>query len=145
MVRRTGFTVIELLVVLLIIALLAAIALVFFSPSQAKSRDSRREEDIKSIQNALNLYINQKNIYPICVEEAVIDGNADCLSSVLLSEGTIKAMPVDPKFKGAGVCGDPNSFVYCYQSSNGISYTLRYKLETNSVHGKSAGWQSINP
>jgi len=142
---RKGFTIIELIVVLGIIALLAAISLVFLTPSSAKGRDSRREEDVKTIQSALNLYINQKNAYPVCSPETVIDGNTDCLSSLLLSEETIKAMPIDPKYKGTGSCGGADSFLYCYQSADGASYTIRYHLETDSVHQKSAGWQSVNP
>ncbi|MDP3935216.1 MAG: type II secretion system protein [Candidatus Giovannonibacteria bacterium] len=142
---RKGFTIIELIVVLGIIALLAAISLVFLMPSSAKGRDSRREEDIKSIQSALSLYINQKNVYPVCAQETAVDGNTDCLSSLLLSEGTIKVMPLDPKYKGMGSCGGADSFLYCYQSADGTSYTIRYPLETNSVQGKSAGWQSVNP
>jgi len=142
---RKGFTIIELIVVLGIIALLAAISLVFLTPSAAKGRDSRREEDIKSIQSALNLFINQKNHYPVCQQETMIDGNTDCLSSLLLSEETIKVMPLDPKYKGTGSCGGADSFLYCYRSQDGISYTIRYQLETNSVHQKSAGWQNVNP
>ncbi len=142
---RKGFTIIELLVVLAIIALLAAVSLVFFSSSPPKGRDSRREEDIKSIQSALNLFINQKGHFPVCAQETMVDGNTDCLSSLLLSEGTIKVMPLDPKYKGTGSCGETNSFLYCYQSADGASYTIRYQLETNSVQGKVAGWQSVSP
>lgn len=142
---KRGFTLIELLVALGIMALIAAISFVFLSPSAAKGRDARREADIKSIQGALNLYINQKGGYPVCAAETVIDGSNDCLSSVLLSEGTIQSVPLDPKYIGTSACGGANSFVYCYQSSDGISYTIRYQLETDSVPQKSAGWQIINP
>lgn len=143
--QKRGFTIIELLVVLGIIGLMASIAMVFFSPSAAKGRDARREEDIKSIQSALNLYINQKGAHPVCAQETIIDGSNDCISSLLLSEETIKAVPVDPKYTGAGSCGGANSFLYCYQSADGISYTIRYFLETDSIKGKSQGWQTINP
>lgn len=140
-----GFTIIELLVVLAIIALMASLAIVFFSPTAAKSRDARREEDIKALHGALNLYINQNSLYPICSSEAVIGGNSDCLSSALLGAGAIPSMPTDPKFTGAGVCGGVDSFVYCYGSPNGVSYTIRYYLETDTVSGKIKGWQSVNP
>lgn len=142
---KKGFTIIELLVVLGVIALLAAISLVFLSPSATKGRDARREQDIKSIQSALNLYVNQKGHFPVCSPEIAVDGSTDCLSALLLSEETIKAIPLDPKYRGTGICGDADSFLYCYLSSDGTSYTIRYQLETSSVHGKSAGWQSVNP
>ncbi|OGF87208.1 hypothetical protein A3B19_03155 [Candidatus Giovannonibacteria bacterium RIFCSPLOWO2_01_FULL_46_32] len=143
--KKRGFTIIELLVVLGIIGLMAAIAMVLFSPAATKGRDARREEDIKSIQSALNLYINQKGTYPVCLQETAIDGSNDCLSSLLLSEGAIKVMPFDPKYTGSGSCGGANSFLYCYQSTDGISYTIRYFLETNSIKGKNPGWQTVNP
>jgi len=142
---RKGFTIIELLAVLGMIALLAALALIFLTPFAAKGRDSRREQDIKSIQSALSLYINQKGTYPVCTQEIAVDGSTDCLSSQLLSERTIRAMPLDPKYKGIGPCEEANSFLYCYSSSDGISYVIHYQLETNSVPSKNAGWQSVSP
>ena len=135
----------ELIVVLALAVLILSISIVFFSPSAAKSRDARREQDMKSIQNALNLYINQKGKYPICAAEILIDGNTDCLSGLILSEGTIEAVPIDPLYKGAGACGAAGARVYCYKSADGISYELRYNLETDSVQGKLPGWQTLTP
>ncbi|MDP3762636.1 MAG: type II secretion system protein [bacterium] len=145
MARRKGFTIMELIVVLAIAVLILAISIVFFSPSAAKSRDARREQDMKSVQNALDLYINQKGTYPACAEKIVIDGNTDCLSSLLLSENTIEAVPIDPLYKGAGDCGAASARVYCYKSTDGLSYELSYDLETDSVQGKAPGWQTLTP
>lgn len=131
--------------VLAIAVLILAISIVFFSPSAAKGRDARREQDMKSIQNALDLYINQKGRYPICAAETVIDGSTDCLSSLILLEGTIEAVPIDPLYKSAGECGAAGARVYCYKSADGISYELRYNLETDSMQGKQPGWQTLTP
>lgn len=142
---RKGFTLLELLVVLAIIGLMAAIALVFFTSSTAKSRDARRETAIKSIQSALNLYAIKSRIYPVCSPEVVINGRTDCLSVSLLADKLIQGVFTDPLHKDTGTCGGAAQFAFCYESSDGITYTLRYNLETDSVPNKSAGWQTINP
>ncbi len=60
-----GFTLLELLVVMTIIAVLAAVGLGNYSRSLGRGRDARRRSDLKSIQNALEqYYINHDNNYP---------------------------------------------------------------------------------
>lgn len=144
--ENPGFTLIELLVVIVLVTAVLAGVLVMLSGTTAKGRDSRREEDMKSLQSALNLYINQFTAYPLCPQETVIDGRADCLSTALLEAKVIPGVPKDPKYKDNEACGAEGAFVYCYQSqNNGSAYTLRYNLETGSVQGKSAGWQTFSP
>ena len=117
-----------------------------FSGATAKGRDSRREEDMKSLQSALNLYINQFTFYPLCPQEEAVDGKADCLSAALLEAKVAPGVPRDPKHQDNEACGVQGVFVYCYQSqNNGTSYALRYQLETGAVQGKNAGWQIISP
>lgn len=62
--RSKGFTLIELLVVIAIIGILASIVMVSLSGAKEKSRDARRQADIKSIQLALSLYYNDNGMYP---------------------------------------------------------------------------------
>lgn len=141
---RKGFTLLELLTVLAIIGLMAGIALIFLVSSTTKSRDARRETAIKSIQSAINLYTVKNRIYPVCLQETVINGRTDCLSVALLAEKAISGVFTDPLHNETGACGAQNQFIFCYQS-DGINYTLRYNLETDSVPHKSAGWQTTNP
>lgn len=61
---KKAFTLIELLVVISIIGTLIAIISVNFSTAQKQARDSRRKEDIKSIQTALEQYYAINNTYP---------------------------------------------------------------------------------
>lgn len=141
---RQGFTIIELLVVSALVALLASIVFTAITGTRARSRDSRRETDIKEIQNAVNLYAVNNRAFPICGTELVINGSTDCLSAQLLASGAMSQVPVDPLGKASGACGDPTGYVYCYVS-DGSTYTLRHHLETNSISGKDAGWQSVGP
>lgn len=62
----SGFTIVELLVVIVIIALLATISIVAFNGVQQRARDSQRKSDIATIQKVLAIYYGDKNGYPAC-------------------------------------------------------------------------------
>jgi len=141
--QERGFTIIEMLVVLAITSLLLALAVNMFSGIKTRGRDSSREESIKEIQNALNLYVVNNHLYPVCLVKTVIDGGTDCLSQALISGKYFATTPTDPLRGDVGACGTPGDYVYCYQSTDGLSYTLEYALETNTILGKSAGWQIV--
>jgi general secretion pathway protein G len=61
---RSGFTMIEILVVMVIIGVLAAIGLGSFTSTQVKSRDARRKSDLTNISKALELFYNDRGEYP---------------------------------------------------------------------------------
>jgi general secretion pathway protein G len=128
--NRKGFTLIEILIVVAIIAILASIVLVGLGPAQQSGRDARRLADLHEIQNALEIYYNKCGFYP---------GTANCASSASAADmtavntavqgsslGITQNLPKDPSSAGA----------YFYASfSNGTTYTLGAKLENpnNSV------------
>ncbi|MEK7133290.1 MAG: prepilin-type N-terminal cleavage/methylation domain-containing protein [Patescibacteria group bacterium] len=144
--KNAGFTILEILVVLAIGAMILSFVLFGYRDLKAKSRDSTREHDIKQIRNALDLYINNAGVFPCAGEAEIIIGADSCLKDALLGVGVIPALPVDPIGKTSGVCGDPVSYVYCYQASaDGFSYQIRYNLETDSILGKSKGVQTVSP
>jgi|SRR3989344_3326068 len=144
--KNKGFTILEILVVLAIGALILSFVFVSYRDLKAKSRDSRREHDIKQIQNSLDLYVNNAGFFPCEEEGEVVIGANLCLSAALLDAGVIPALPIDPLGGASGVCGSPSSYVYCYQAlENGFSYQISYNLETDSILGKSKGSQSASP
>jgi type II secretion system protein G len=67
-----GFTLIEIIVVMLIIGILAAIGIGSFTSSQIKSRDARRKSDLKQITNALEVYYNDFGSYPVSLNGAIM-------------------------------------------------------------------------
>jgi prepilin-type N-terminal cleavage/methylation domain-containing protein len=60
----TGFTIIEILVVIGIIAILTVIIFPSVYRIRAKNRDSEKISDIATIQLGLSLYNGQKDVYP---------------------------------------------------------------------------------
>ncbi len=64
--KRRAFTLIELLIVVAIIAILAAIAVPNFLEAQTRSRVSRTMNDLRAISLAMETYRVDNNSYPAC-------------------------------------------------------------------------------
>lgn len=62
--RQKGFTIVELLIVIIIIAILATLVLVTYSGVQAKARDSKRQTDINAVDSHLETFFAQYGFYP---------------------------------------------------------------------------------
>jgi len=53
---RSGFTIVELLIVIVVIGILAAITIVVYNGIQQRGRDAGRKSDVAAIAKALHLY-----------------------------------------------------------------------------------------
>lgn len=62
--KERGFTIVELLVVIVVIAILAAISIASYSGIQQRARDSQRLSDMNTISTALKLYGAEKGSFP---------------------------------------------------------------------------------
>jgi len=62
--RAGGFSLVELLVVISIMAVLAAITLPNFMGARERARDAQRESDMNAIKNSLRMYYNDNQAYP---------------------------------------------------------------------------------
>ncbi|MEA2113348.1 MAG: prepilin-type N-terminal cleavage/methylation domain-containing protein [Patescibacteria group bacterium] len=136
--KNLGFTLIEILVVVAVLGLLTTIVLFSVAGIRAKSRDTRRVGDIKSIQEALGMYNNNHQFYPI--SDGYITGN-DAMSTALTDDLLISGAPVDP------IDGeiDGVTYKYYYQSLQGDTYVIEYYLETDSIHNKPQGLNTATP
>jgi len=72
--RPSAFTLIELLIVVAIIAILAAIAVPNFLEAQVRAKVSRVENDLRSLAVALEAYCVEWNDYPNKSDEGILAG-----------------------------------------------------------------------
>jgi len=114
--RNKGFTLIEMLIVITIIALLASLILVGMGGARAKARDARRIADLRSVQNALELYYASNSAY----------SDATTWTDLKTDLATVGSsqIPNDPD--------KTKSYQYCSEDNN-LSYILAAQLETDDA------------
>ena len=62
--KQNGFTIVELLIVIVVIGILAALVITTFTGIQQKARNTKRETDIKAIYGQVEAYYAQNGKYP---------------------------------------------------------------------------------
>lgn len=92
--RSIGFTLIEVLVVVAILSILAAIIISTFDSLQRNSRDARRKLDLAVIQSALEQYHADQNNYPVLGNVGL--GTTAPLVSPDNLRVYLKNLPLDP-------------------------------------------------
>jgi len=132
-VRSSGFTLIEILIVVAIIGILSAGVLVGLGPVQRQGRDARRLADLRSVQNALELYFGKCTFYP--GSYAAGGGCPASFTPLTGTDATIwQNLTQSITQAGIGVTQVPNDpsagRSYCYTSNDpGMSYVIGAKLE----------------
>jgi prepilin-type N-terminal cleavage/methylation domain-containing protein len=133
-----GFTFIELMVVISVIALLSSVILGNLNRARQKARDTKRMSDIVQMRLALELYSqDHSGTYPhnttivgtnrVNLDYAWVASNPSCyaytngsgnviMADGLVSGGYIPAIPLDPKSLGSGKC-----YMY-YVTPDGLYY-----------------------
>ena len=112
--KRSGFTIIEILVVVSIIGLLSAVVLVGLTSFRQRGRDARRVADLRQVQNALELYYAKNGEYPSAA-------NWGELTSALIGDQIgVSQIPDDPL--------SDDTITYFYATTN-QNYALGAELE----------------
>ncbi|MBC7546160.1 prepilin-type N-terminal cleavage/methylation domain-containing protein [Candidatus Saccharibacteria bacterium] len=62
--RSQGFTIVELLIVIVVIGILAALVITTYAGIQGKARNTKRQTDITTLQTQVEAYYTQNNAYP---------------------------------------------------------------------------------
>lgn len=133
--KNHGFTLVELLVVISIIAILAVVGITVFSGVQKSARDAKRKADINAIANALEV-------------------NKDPVNGYKTIQGTwftSNNIPFDPKSSAVSDhnlgCGDSsvtngwkNACWYCIKRSASASYCDQDDYLNNININNSTSW-----
>ncbi len=152
----SGFTLVELLVVISIISFLSSIVFTGLNTARVKARDTQRIEGLVQMRNALEMYYSANGHYPsygdfhqtfwnvgigIPVDKTIWAGwdYGTLTLKALVTGGYMPSLPQDPLSKNIG-CGD--SFaggLTCIGSGyfpvkNGTCYILGANLEQDSLN-----------
>jgi general secretion pathway protein G len=113
-----GFTLLELLIVIVIIGILALLIIPNLTSAPKKARDVQRKTDLRAVQKGLEEYFLSYSTYPSALT-SLTSG----------SSPIIKAIPTDPLNTGV--------YVYTYTSASPYSsYTLKGCLENGGDTGQ---------
>jgi prepilin-type N-terminal cleavage/methylation domain-containing protein len=126
--NNSGFTLLELLVVIGIIGVLATYILVSSGRSKIQSRDVRRLDDVRKVNQSLQLYYTNMDSYPPdCSDPGYAGGcdMADMPYSTVMADSSLDGQFVNfltPDFLGE-IPGDPlNDAAHNYVYATNIEY-----------------------
>ena len=120
-----GFTMIELLIVMALMAALATLFVTTYPNVLQKGRDTERQSDLKQYQTALELYGNKKNgTYPIkTVPVDISEATGMCATLGMAN------CPPDPKNGDTTACSSSECRYWYISNANGTSYSVWATLE----------------
>lgn len=145
---QRGFTIVELLIVIVVIAILAAISIVAYNGIQSRARDAERGAEMNRLVKALEIYYIDNGEYPPCA-------GVDVCASVGYTANT-NTLPVTPSLKP-----DPTSvngtYGYYYArkhtktatssptpSGDTKDYVLATRMENSGNTSVFSGWNNSN-
>jgi len=113
---KPGFTLMEILISIAIIAVLTAIGIVSYSSINRGARNAKRRADIEQIRSALELYRSDLGFYPAVHTSALGDAD-DLVESDPNFSTYLSQIPRDPKgveymYKATGLNGG-SYYGYC--------------------------------
>lgn len=137
--KESGFTIVELLIVIVVIGILAGLVITTFNGIQQKARDTERETDIKAIHGQVEAFWAQKGYYPSLAD--LNDRTATTGFVAVNLKGLDAASFKDPKGTSDALVATAtdNAYAYAVTTSAGASceaddttcakYTLTANLE----------------
>lgn len=130
-----GFSLIEIMVVVLIISTLGSVLFFKMSEASAEGRDAERRGELRNLQSALELYKNKNGRYPTrCANGQAWSGQSGTIYAcnsgnqyiVGLAPEFIPTLPTDPRLNGTD-----SGYVYTV-NADGTVYKLMAKKTVES-------------
>ena len=141
--KQNGFTVIELFIVIIVIAVLSYLIVTTYASIQARSRNNTRQNDIKLLQSAIEFYYSQNGYYPNLNDvnsAAWRDKNMKNLNDANLVDPSSSCNPSTSACLGGKSYGVKDQYQYYVTESDGVTgcngkvgstadqYCAQYKL-----------------
>lgn len=129
--KQKGFTIVELLIVIVVIGILAAITIVAYNGIQGRAKDSQTDSALSQVKKAMEIYRADNGFYPACGTD-----NGGCSYTALPSSlvpAYLSSLPGSPELMSY-VRGTPESQSYAIN----INYTV--KVDCKSGVNVNPGW-----
>lgn len=141
---QRGFTLMELMIVMMIIGILTSIIGGSFMQSRLKARDAQRKSDIAQLQRALESYYNDHGTYPMASNDGMVLGTPwggvfqDTTPTTYMNQ-----LPNDPKQPEIQYLYVTDADKMKYQVFTYLENELDDDINT-SIVGKTCGTQNCN-
>jgi len=138
--KKQGFTLLELLIVIAIIAIIVAFATTNFLGARQRARDIRKKTDLAQLKTALRMYFNDFAVYPDSSGDSVTNTLSGCGTATPPNEDCQDVCSGQFAVGGTG-CANPymkllppkEDFVWEYQQvASGDDFCLWTDLENKS-------------
>lgn len=146
--RSSGFTIIELIVVIIVLGILVGITIVSYNGAQGRARDADRRVDVANLVKALEMYYDDNGRYPTASGTNSTAGSiwysSDTTSWSTFATalaGILTPLPSDPLNKAGNIraANSPglnyayygNTSTYCGATA-GQMYIIEYRLEASA-------------
>ena len=117
--QQSGFTIVELLIVIVVIGILAAITIVAFNGVQNRANDTVVQADLAAIAKQFSLYYVDKGTYPNSTSELIAAADP-------AAQPRVQIKPSKSAYDTSQI-----NFIYCFGSGTQYAIVAQSKSGTN--------------